>query len=189
MTERRGNRASNEERIQREVQEFLNEHVSSSVLQQIIIGQDDDVQAIRLLGEVSERVGKKIADQNVATSQIRSIFGEVRSIQMAVTGLDKKPITSHAMNETDTSEQAPQPLDNVRVVRPLLMLRPKLAYQYGRTSDREFHKKVGMGILTDVLSNSIQIILKAPNTRTFSNFVDFFEAVLAYHRYYGGRTN
>ncbi|MDW8146393.1 MAG: type III-A CRISPR-associated protein Csm2 [Roseiflexaceae bacterium] len=27
------------------------------------------------------------------------------------------------------------------------------------------------------------------DTRRFRNFVDFFEAILAYHRRYGGRTN
>jgi len=68
------------------------------------------------------------------------------------------------------------------------MLRPKLAYQYGRVQGRDDdRKKAAMGALTSILSQAIALV--GSDVRRFRNFMDFFEAILAYHRRYGGRAN
>jgi CRISPR-associated protein, Csm2 family len=70
----------------------------------------------------------------------------------------------------------------IRVQRNLQMLRPKLAYQYGRI--QKHNEKEGMGALTGILSEAIALV--GSDVRRFRNFMDFFEAILAYHRRYGG---
>lgn len=130
---------------------------------------EDTTESIRVLTETAERIGKRLA-RDVTTSQIRNIFGTVRTIEQDV-------------KMTDDNEPLPLP-----VQRELQMLRPKLAYQYGRVQGRDDDaSKAAMGALTKILSDSI--VLVGANTRYFRNFVDFFEAILAYHRRYGGRTN
>ena len=100
--------------------------------------------------------------KKLTTSQIRNIFGEVRSIEQEV-GLEEKTL----------------PLN---VQRRLLMLKPKMAYQVGR-----FSNNGGLKALVDTLSQAIDLIEN--DVRRFHTFVDLFEAILAYHRRYGGKTS
>ena len=120
-------------------------------------------EAIQTLIEVAESIGQHLA-KSVTTSQIRNIFGTARMIEQEVKTLeDDKPLP-------------------IRVQRDLQMLRPKLAYQYGRIQKRD--EKEGMGALTGILSEAIALV--GSDVRRFRNFMDFFEAILAYHRRYGG---
>jgi CRISPR-associated protein Csm2 len=57
----------------------------------------------------------------------------------------------------------------------LIMLKPKLAYAAARNRNVEE--------LKDALTQAIN---QVDNHEKFKNFVDFFEAILAYHRAYGG---
>ena len=59
----------------------------------------------------------------------------------------------------------------------LLMLKPKLAYAAKR------HGR-GVDTLKDVLTQAIDLV--GNDSKKFNRFVDFFEAILAYHRAYGG---
>ena len=59
----------------------------------------------------------------------------------------------------------------------LLMLKPKLAYAAKR------HGK-GVNMLKEILTRAIDMVGDDPTN--FNRFVDFFEAVLAYHKAYGG---
>lgn len=62
----------------------------------------------------------------------------------------------------------------------LLMLKPKLAYAAKR------HKEVkGVDTLKDVLTQAIDLV--GSDSKKFNRFVDFFEAILAYHKDAGGR--
>jgi len=66
----------------------------------------------------------------------------------------------------------------------LLLLKPKLAYLAGRHGKRTRDGLVGaVPDMVKVLSRCIDEI---HNEEDFENFKQFFEAVLAYHRYYGG---
>ncbi|HID07343.1 MAG TPA: type III-A CRISPR-associated protein Csm2 [Armatimonadetes bacterium] len=109
--------------------------------------------------EQAEALGKELARQ-LSTSQIRNIFGTVRRIEMN-------------WPEHASAEQARQ------AHRELLLLKPKMAYQAKRERGR------GVKQLTDVLTQAIDLV---SNDRTrFRNFVDFFEAILAYHKAHGGK--
>ena len=134
-----------------------------------LIIAEDTSEAIRALTETAEKIGEALAN-DVTTSQIRNIFGTVRMIEQEVKTLeDDKPLP-------------------IRVQRNLQMLRPKLAYQYGRVQGRDDdRKKAAMGALTSILSQAIALV--GSDVRRFRNFMDFFEAILAYHRRYGGRAN
>ncbi|MGQ9483135.1 type III-A CRISPR-associated protein Csm2, partial [Chloroflexus sp.] len=68
------------------------------------------------------------------------------------------------------------------VQRRLLMLKPKMAYQVGRFSNNE-----ALQALVETLSDAIDLIGNDKNR--FQTFVNLFEAILAYHRRYGGKTN
>ena len=57
----------------------------------------------------------------------------------------------------------------------LIMLKPKLAYAAARKPEVED--------LKDALTEAIN---EVDNDKKFKNFVDFFEAILAYHRAFGG---
>lgn len=62
--------------------------------------------------------------------------------------------------------------------RQLLLLKPRLAYQAGRHGG-------AVQALAEILSKAVDRVGADP--RRFSNFVEFFEAILAYHRAEGGR--
>ena len=59
----------------------------------------------------------------------------------------------------------------------LLMLKPKLAYAAKRHGG-------GVDTLKDVLTQAIDLV--GNDSKKFNRFVDFFEAILAYHKFYGG---
>ena len=59
----------------------------------------------------------------------------------------------------------------------LLMLKPKLAYAAKRHGG-------GVDTLKDVLTQAIDLV--GNDSKKFNRFVDFFEAILAYHKAYGG---
>jgi CRISPR-associated protein Csm2 len=136
-------------------------------LRAIIAGSD--AQSVGLLDETAEKIGQHIS-RLVTTSQIRVIFSAVRMI------------------EQDTRDLAPEVELPVATQRSIRMLRPKLAYQYGRVEGYDDDpKKAAMGAMTKILSDSIAIALEQDSQARFQNFIDFFEAILAYHRRYGGR--
>ena len=120
---------------------------------------DDELEAIiragdaQILCAVAERMGKSLA-RSMTTSQIRSIFGVVRQIQL---------------NWLDDPKKA---------VRQMMLLKPRLAYQGAR------HGR-GVEDLGKVLSAGIDLV--GEDRTRFQYFVDFFEAILAYHTKYGGK--
>lgn len=141
--------------------------VSTAELETIITGATPE--AIKLLTDKAAVIGEQLAKQ-ISASQIRNIFGTVRAIEQDVIALsDEEPLPMH-------------------VQRALMMLRPKLAYQYGRVQGRDDDtKKAAMGALSQILSEAIGFV--GASVPHFRNFMDFFEAVLAYHRRFGGSNN
>jgi CRISPR-associated protein Csm2 len=113
------------------------------------------------LVKTAEALGSELA-RSLTTSQIRTIFGEVRRIEM---------------NWTDDAERGQA------AYRSVVMLQPKLAYQAKR------ERGAGVSTLRDALDPCINEIRKAPEAKRrlyFGHFVDFFEAILAYHKAAGG---
>ena len=104
--------------------------------------------------------GKLLHEQALKSSQIRPIFGMARAIEgMWVS-------------------------DPARAYRELLKLRPKLAYQAQRIPE-------GMPELRDLLDPGISAVGDGKGDKEraerFQRFLDYFEAVLAYHRAAGGK--
>jgi len=113
----------------------------------------------KLLVERAELVGKELARQ-LTTSQIRGIFGSVRRIEL------------------DWQDQANG--DRLkRAQREFALLQPRLAYQARRERGR------GVEELSNVLTSAMRLVGK--DYGRFRNFVDVFEAILAYHKANGGQ--
>ena len=67
-------------------------------------------------------------------------------------------------------------------INELILLKPKLAYVAARAQER---RKDSTEKLRDALTQAIDKVIEDPNR--FKNFVDFFEATLAYHKAKGGK--
>lgn len=110
------------------------------------------------LVEKAEELGKTLAERRLTTSQIRNVFGQVRQIEM---------------------QWRQEPGESFRQA---VLLKPKLAYFAKRHPPME--------PLANVLSQALDIMGQASNEeerhRCFLRFVEFFEAVLAYHKKHGG---
>ena len=111
------------------------------------------------LVEFADRVAERLVRDGLSRAQIRNIFSEVRQIEAIWHG-----------------ERAGEAL------RRLNMLKPKLAYLSKRTEQAAY--------LREVLTEAIDRVNQAGDERreeAFGRFVDFFEAILAYHHARGGR--
>lgn len=106
-----------------------------------------------------EKEGRDVIDAEMTTSQVRKFFGEVKRQQM--TGFDESKF---------------------------VMLKPKLAYAVGRAKKNVRARNYNIARFEEVISKAIDTVLnnKTEETRqiAFKNFVDFFEAIVAYHKKY-----
>jgi len=107
-----------------------------------------------LLVAYATEKGRELANAGLGLTQIRLVFNEARRIE-----------TLWATNQTDA-------------LRRLNMLKPKLAYQTKR-------KKEVAG-LEKILVEAIDEVNRAKDEETrnkrFSRFMNFFEAIVAYHK-------
>lgn len=69
-------------------------------------------------------------------------------------------------------------INETRANRSLILLKPKMAYQAKRESGQ------AVSNLVKVLDPAINLV--EGKEENFTRFVDFFEAILAYHKAYGG---
>lgn len=134
-----------------------------------VIAKDDPKDLV----ELTDRYGKQLADARLATSQIRSIFGSVR--QMESRWYDDK--------------------QRNQGIRDLLMLKPKLAYQEVRHKPQRREDPNAVGMLRAMLEPAIDAVIEpgtdhtvedGDNQKRFRRFMEYFEALLAYHKAYGG---
>lgn len=107
----------------------------------------------------AEMLGKDLVGKGLTTSQIRNVFGQVRQIEMR---WRQEPKESY---------------------RQAVLLKPKLAYFSKRHAPLE--------PLAHVLSQALDIMSQGKDEeerhQRFQHFVEFFEAVLAYHKKHGGK--
>lgn len=96
--------------------------------------------------------------QALTSSQIRNFFGEVRRIQAKVqqSGFEK--------NRT-----------------AFLLIRPKLAYAEARVKQKQ-----GKSRIEDFRKVMEEAHMAVKDEKDFQRFVDFMEAILAFHKFYGG---
>lgn len=124
-------------------------------------------ESAQLLVRWADIVGAFLSE-DLSTSQIRAIFGEVRQIegQLHVSQISK--------DEKSKEE---------KVWTRLRLLIPKMQYR------KEKEKGQGVKNLVKVLDPAVKLVLDGDaSTRAerFERFVNFFEAILAYHKSYGG---
>ncbi len=135
---------------------------------QKIITQDSSGE---LLVREADRFGRILAskDLDLSTSQIRSLFGEVRQIQ-------GEWAVARQKGEAAAAERK-------KVLRRLILLKPKMEYRARRERGQ------AVRALVDVLKPALDAVTQAPAEKQdeyFNRFVEFFEAILAYHKAYGG---
>jgi len=112
----------------------------------------------------ADGLGKKFKNQGMTTSQIRAIFNEVRQIQ----------------GMWDISPESRE-----KALRRFILLKPKMAYRARKERGNAVRS------LVEVLDPAADLVIKETVTKkqddNFQRFVEFFEAILAYHKAYGGR--
>lgn len=122
-----------------------------------------------LLVQRTDQFGKELKEMGLSTSQIRSLFGEVRQIQ-------GEWAVARQKGEAAAAERK-------KVLRRLILLKPKMEYRARRERGQ------AVRALVDVLKPALDAVTQAPAEKQdeyFNRFVEFFEAILAYHKAYGG---
>jgi CRISPR-associated protein Csm2 len=118
--------------------------------------------------DFAEDFGTWLAVNQLTTTQIRNIYGEIKRIQMK----DAKDFSN----------------------AEALLLKPKLAYARARGTGQK--SKVALESLAKIMNAGIDAIFddsddvdfgKDEVFKRFENFAMFFEAVIAYHRAKGGK--
>ncbi len=106
------------------------------------------------LVDKAQQIGQRLAD-NLKTSQLRNVYGAIRQTQMRWDG---------------------NPAHRQQAYNEIILLQPKLAYYTKRAPS--------MKPLQDALNDAIAVLRqdKQPNEKHFKNFIDFCEAIVAYHR-------
>lgn len=113
------------------------------------------------LGEEYESILKEEKDYNKFTERVKGFMKDnVREIT-----------TSQLRNIFSKVKKIKEP-------KQLYLLRPKLAYVYGRAD------KDGMKRLLVLLDDQIK---QVTNTGQLEEFKSFFESIIAYHKFYGGK--
>ncbi len=130
--------------------------------------QGSDIESAQALVDAAQAWGTYLADKKVGltSSQIRGIFGQVRQIEM-----NWPP----DINDPERARRA---------ARDLILLKPKLAYQAARDAEKNKNTQP-VRQLEEILSPAIDLVQE--DRGKFQRFVDFFEAILAYHRSAGGK--
>jgi len=123
------------------------------------IVQGDSPSDAQFMVQRAEALGDALNSKGLKSSQIRGIFSSVRIIE---TGW---PVADN------------QSVDARRAMRELILLKAKMAYQGYRTPE--------VVPLVTVLTDSIDLV--GEDRENFQRFVDFFEAILAYHKAAGGK--
>lgn len=103
------------------------------------------------LVKYAELAGLDLKNGGLTNSKIRSIYGEVKRIQMGTFGKNKSAF---------------------------YLLKPKVAYAYGRDKNK------GLKIFKDIFDASVKYV---NDDKSYDNFCNFMEAILAYHRANGGK--
>lgn len=107
----------------------------------------------------SKKIGKELMDRGISTSQIRNFLDEVNRIA------------------AETRGQKADDFDSSRVV----LLKPQLAYAAGRQRGDEREA------LTDLAYLFSAAIDKVEDGKDFKKLADFTRAIVAYHRFHGGK--
>ncbi|WP_455629517.1 type III-A CRISPR-associated protein Csm2 [Parabacteroides sp.] len=104
------------------------------------------------LVEYAREMGEFMAKNGLTNSKIRSIYGEIKRIQMGTFENEKSSF---------------------------FLLKPKVAYALGRDDKNE-----GLRLFQKIFDKASADV---SDQRSYQNFCGFIEAILAYHKFYGGK--
>jgi CRISPR-associated protein Csm2 len=97
----------------------------------------------------------------LTTGQLRKFFGEVKRIE-----------TNLSSNKAD-----------------IIMLKPLLAYAVGRDKN-DGRNKTKIDKFSEEMNRGIDAVIDGKDLKSdFSHFVKIFEAIVAYHKFYGAKEN
>ena len=100
----------------------------------------------------AEYAGKFMADKGLTNSKIRSIYGEIKRIQMGT--FEEEKVSFY-------------------------LLKPKMAYALGRDD-----KNQGLKLFKKIFDKCFEDVT---DQKSYRNFCFLIEAILAYHKAYGGK--
>lgn len=100
----------------------------------------------------AEEMGKFMAQNQLTNSKIRSIYGEIKRIQMGEFEKEKSSF---------------------------YLLKPKVAYALGRDEKNE-----GLKLFKKIFDKASE---EVTDHKSYLNFCNMIEAILAYHKAYGGK--
>jgi len=101
----------------------------------------------------AEKAGEFMVKNGLTNSKIRSIYGEIKRIQISTFEKEKSAF---------------------------ILLKPKVAYAFGR---EEKNKNGGLHLFKLIFDRSSQDV---SDQKSYLNFCNFMEAILAYHKSFGG---
>lgn len=109
-------------------------------------------EASTTLVKYAEDMGKFMAENGLTNSKIRSIYGEIKRIQMGEFEKEKSSF---------------------------FLLKPKVAYALGRDERNE-----GLKLFKMIFDKAAEVVT---DQKSYHNFCNFTEAILAYHKAFGGK--
>lgn len=122
---------------------------------------DDFISKAEKIAEKMASTDKKDDPYRVSFTQFRNIYGEIKRIES---------IVSHSA-------------DSIKWVPSFVLLVPKMAYNIKRQAQgEEFYKMFKE--LHSVINSVVDVNTKK---QYFKNFVDVFEGILAYYKFFGGK--
>lgn len=102
----------------------------------------------------ADEAGKYMADNGLTSSKIRSIYGEIKRIQMK--GFEEEKTAFY-------------------------LLKPKVAYAVGREKQTNKNNMEGLILFQLIFNQCFQYVT---NDATYKNFCNLMEAIIAYHKAY-----
>lgn len=137
---------------------------SDAEIHKIIVDGD-----VELLVKWADKLGAALVEQRLSTSQIRNVYGTARQIQFR---WDK-----------------PGSPNEAQAYRDAVLLRPKLAYYAEREKQAKGGSTMGMETLQRALEPALELIGEAgqPRHERYLRFIEYFEAIVAYHKKHGGK--
>ncbi|RRJ30246.1 type III-A CRISPR-associated protein Csm2 [Halocatena pleomorpha] len=109
---------------------------------------------VRKIDNTGERLGKRFAENDVSTSQLRKVFGEIKRAE-------------NEFKFEDDTEQAKQ---------TLFLIKPHLAYAAARKEEMQDVK--------DEISRFMDLVVGDCSDEDMEIFFRIMEATVAYHSYY-----